>query len=109
MINKVFLIGNLGNDVELQYTQSGVAVANFNIATSEKWKDKNTGEQQQQTEWHRIVAWNQLAEVCNEHLRKGSSVYIEGKITYRKWKDNNDNEKQVTEIQAREVKFLGGK
>jgi single-strand DNA-binding protein len=105
MINKVILIGNLGADPELRYTQSGVAVASFNVATSERWKDKD-GQQQEQTEWHRIVAWRQLAEICNEYLHKGSRVYIEGKLQTRKWQDQNGNDRYTTEIVAREMKML---
>lgn len=105
MINRVILIGHLGNDVELKYTGSGVPVCNFNIATSEKWKGSD-GELQEKTEWHKIIAWKQLAETCNEHLKKGSRVYIEGKITTRKWQDDSGQERMVTEIQAQQVKFL---
>jgi len=109
MINKVILIGNLGSDPELKYTGSGVPVCSFNVATSEKWKDKNTGELQQQTEWHRIVVWKQQAEACGEHLKKGASVYIEGKLQYKKWQDKDGNDRITAEIQAREVKFLSNK
>jgi len=105
MINKVILIGNLGADPELRYTQSGTPVATFNIATTERWKDKD-GNQQEQTEWHRIVAWRRLAEICGEYLNKGSRVYIEGKLQTRKWQDQNGNDRYTTEIIAREMKML---
>lgn len=105
MVNRVTLIGHLGNDVELKYTQNGVAVASFNIATTEKWKG-SSGDLQERTEWHRIVAWKQLAETCSEHLKKGSKVYIDGKISTRKWQDDSGQERTITEIQAQQVKFL---
>jgi single-strand DNA-binding protein len=85
MINKAILIGNLGRDPEVRYTPDGSAVANFTIATSERWKDKNTGEMQERTEWHRIVAWRKLGEICGEYLSKGKQVYIEGRIQTRSW------------------------
>jgi single-strand DNA-binding protein len=105
MINKAILIGNLGADPEIRYTQSGDAVASFTLATSERWKGKD-GQMQEQTEWHRIVAWRRLAEICGEYLSKGSRVYIEGKIQTRKWQDQNGNDKYTTEIVAREMKML---
>jgi len=105
MINKVILIGNLGADPELRFTQSGTPVATFNVATTERWKDKD-GNQQEQTEWHRIVAWRRLAEICGEYLNKGSRVYIEGKLQTRKWQDQNGNDRYTTEIVAREMKML---
>ncbi|WP_319548315.1 single-stranded DNA-binding protein [Desulfogranum marinum] len=105
MINKAILIGNLGADPEIRYTQSGDAVASFTVATSERWKGKD-GQMQEQTEWHRIVAWRRLAEICGEYLSKGSRVYIEGKIQTRKWQDQNGNDKYTTEIVAREMKML---
>ena len=108
MLNKVMLIGNLGKDPEVKYTQSGTAVAAFNVATMEQWKDKD-GKKQESTEWHRVVAWGKLAEICGEYLQKGSKVYIEGKILTRKWKDQNGNDKFTTEIQAREMKMLSPK
>ena len=88
MINKVILIGNLGKDPEIRYTQSGAAVVNFSIATTERWKGQD-GQQQEQTEWHNIVAWKRLAEICSEFLSKGSKVYIEGKLQTRKWQDKD--------------------
>ncbi|MDU9049412.1 MAG: single-stranded DNA-binding protein [Candidatus Electrothrix sp. Rat3] len=105
MINKVILIGNLGADPELRYTQSGVAVASFNVATSRRWKDKE-GQQQEETEWHRIVAWQRLGEVCNEYLHKGSKVYVEGRLQTRKWQDQNGNDRYTTEIIASDIQFL---
>ncbi|XCN73093.1 MAG: single-stranded DNA-binding protein [Candidatus Electrothrix aestuarii] len=105
MINKVILIGNLGADPELRYTQSGVAVANFRVATTERWKGQD-GQMQEQTEWHTIVAWQRLGEICNEYLHKGSKVYIEGKLQTRKWQDQNGNDRYTTEIIAREMKML---
>ena len=105
MINKVMLIGNLGADPEIRYTQSGAPVASFNVATTERWKGKD-GQMQEQTEWHRIVAWQRLAEICGEYLSKGARVYIEGKLQTRKWQDQSGNDKYTTEIVAREMKML---
>ncbi len=105
MINKVILIGNLGADPEIRYTQSGTPVVNFRIATTERWKDKD-GQQQEQTEWHSIVAWKRLAEICGEYLAKGSKVYIEGKLQTRKWQDQNGNDRYTTEIIAKDMKML---
>ena len=105
MINKAIIVGNLGADPEIRYTQSGSAVATFNVATTERWRDQE-GNQQESTEWHRIVAWRKLAEICGEYLRKGSRVYIEGKIQTRKWQDQSGNDRYTTEIVAREMKML---
>ncbi len=105
MINKVILIGNLGADPEIRYTQSGTPVASFSVATTERWKGHD-GQQQEQTEWHRIVAWQRLAEICGEYLSKGSRVFIEGKLQTRKWQDKNGNDQYTTEIIAREMKML---
>lgn len=105
MINKAILIGNLGADPEIRYTQSGTPVTTFNVATTERWKDKS-GEQQEHTEWHRIVTWQRLAEICSEYLSKGTKVYIEGRIQTRKWQDQNGNDRYTTEIVAREMKIL---
>ncbi len=105
MINKAILIGNLGADPEIRYTQNGTQVATFRIATTERWKGQD-GQMQESTEWHRIVAWSKLAEICGEYLNKGSRVYIEGKIQTRKWQDQNGNDKYTTEIIAREMKML---
>ena len=105
MINKVILIGNLGSDPEIRYTQTGTPVANFRIATTEVWK-KQDGTKEEQTEWHRIVAFKRLAEICGEYLSKGSKVYIEGKLQTRKWEDRDGNTRYTTEIVAREMKML---
>lgn len=105
MINKAIIVGNLGADPEIRYTQSGAPVATFNVATTERWKDQS-GNQQESTEWHRVVAWRKLAETCGEYLHKGSKVYIEGKIQTRKWQDKNGNDRWTTEIIAREMKML---
>ena len=107
MLNKTMLIGNLGADVETRYTQSKTAVANFRLATTERWKDAQ-GNQQEATEWHRIVTFGRLAEICGEYLAKGSRVYIEGRLQTRKWDDSDGNARYTTEIIAREMKMLGG-
>jgi single-strand DNA-binding protein len=106
-INKVILIGNLGADPEVRYTPSGVAVAQFNIATSEEWKDKDSGEKRERTEWHRIVAWRRLGEICGEYLSKGQQVYVEGRIQTNTWEDKEGNKRYTTEIIANTVQFLG--
>ena len=108
MLNKAILIGNLGADPEIRYTQSGTQVATFRIATTERWKGQD-GQMQESTEWHRIVAYKRLAEICGEYLNKGSKVYIEGKIQTRKWQDQSGNDKYTTEIIAREMKMLSPK
>lgn len=105
MVNKVILIGNLGADPEIRYSQTGTPVANFRIATTEVWK-KQDGSKEEQTEWHRIVAFKRLAEICGEYLAKGSKVYIEGKLQTRKWEDRDGNTRYTTEIVAREMKML---
>ncbi|HGA3038675.1 TPA: single-stranded DNA-binding protein [Serratia marcescens] len=97
-INKAIIIGNLGKDPEVRYTQNGGAIANLTIATSESWRDKQSGEQKEKTEWHRVVLFGKLAEVAGEYLRKGSQVYIEGKLTTRKWEDQAGVERYTTEI-----------
>jgi single-strand DNA-binding protein len=107
-VNKVILIGNLGRDPEVRYMPSGDAVANLNIATTEKWKDKN-GEQQEQTEWHRVAFFGRQAEICGEYLRKGSQVYIEGRLQTRKWTDKDGNERYTTEIRGDRMQMLGGR
>jgi len=104
MVNKVILIGNLGADPEVRYSQNGTAVANFRIATTETWKKE--GEKEEQTEWHRIVTFARLAEICGEYLSKGSRVYIEGRLQTRKWEDRDGNSRYTTEIVAREMKML---
>ena len=106
-VNKVIIVGNLGRDPEIKYTQSNVPVANFSVATSESWKDKATGEWQEKTEWHRIVAWRHLAERAEKYLRKGKQVYIEGKIETRKWQGQDGQDRYTTEIVAREMQLLG--
>ena len=106
-VNKVILIGRLGADPEVRYTPSGVAVANFSIATSEEWKDKNTGEKKEQTEWHKIVAWRRLGEICGEYLQKGRQVYIEGRLQTRSWEDKEGNKRWTTEILALNMQMLG--
>ncbi len=105
-VNKVILIGNLGKDPELRYTPSGVPVATFTLATTEEWRDKNTGEKQEHTEWHRIVAWRRLGEICGEYLHKGSKVYIEGKLRTRAWEDKDGNTRYTTEIVAQTLQIL---
>jgi len=108
-LNKVMIIGNLGRDPEIKYTGNNVPVANFTVATSETWKDKNTGEKKESTEWHRVVAWRHLAELAEKYLHKGSKVYIEGKIETRKWTDKGGADRDTTEIIARELQFLDSK
>lgn len=107
-LNKTMLIGRLGADPELRHTQSGDAVCNFTMATSEKWKGKD-GEMQEKTEWHRIVAWKKVAEICDKYLSKGKQVYIEGRLQTRKWEDKDGNKRYTTEIVANQVVFLGNK
>jgi len=105
-VNKVILVGNLGKDPELRYTPAGVAVATFSLATSERFKDKS-GEMQEKTEWHNIVAWRQLAEICGKYLHKGKQVYIEGKIQTRSYDDRDGNKRYMTEIVADQMQMLG--
>ena len=107
-INKVILIGNLGRDPELRYTQNGQPVANFSLATSEQWTDKNSGEKVEKTEWHRIVVWGRSAEHCSKYLSKGRTVYIEGRLQTRDWEDKEGQKRSTTEINAQTVQFLGG-
>ena len=107
MLNKTMLIGNLGADVETRSTKAQVAVATFRIATTERWKDSQ-GNPQESTEWHRIVAFGRLAEICSEYLTKGSRVYVEGRLQTRKWQDEKGTTRFTTEIIAREMKMLGG-
>ena len=108
-INKVILVGNLGKDPEMRATQSGAAIANITVATSESWKDKQTGEKKEQTEWHRVVFFNRLAEVVGQYLKKGSQVYIEGRLQTRKWQDKEGQDRYTTEIVASEMQMLGGR
>ncbi len=108
-INKVIIVGNLGGDPETRYMPSGAAVTNLTVATNESWKDKQTGEQKERTEWHKVAMFNRLAEIAAEYLRKGSQVYIEGKLRTRKWQDQNGNDRWTTEIIADEMQMLGGR
>ena len=105
-VNKVILLGNLGRDPELRYTQGGQAVANFTLATSENWNDKN-GERVERTEWHRVVVWGRVAELCSQYLSKGRSVYLEGRIQTREWEDKEGQKRYTTEVNAQTVQFLG--
>ncbi len=106
-INKVILVGNLGADPEVRYTPNGRAVANFRIATTEEWKDRETGEKQTRTEWHKIVAFGRLGEICGEYLHKGKQVYIEGKLQTEEWEDRDGNKRWTTKVIAREMQMLG--
>jgi single-strand DNA-binding protein len=108
-INKVILIGNLGADPETRAMPSGTQVANLRVATSESWRDKQSGEQQERTEWHRVALFGRLAEIAGEYLRKGSQVYIEGSLRTRKWQDKQGNERYSTEIVGNELQMLGGR
>ena len=108
-VNKVILVGNLGKDPEMKYTASGAAIANITVATSESWNDKQTGEKVEKTEWHRIVAFQRLAEIMGEYLRKGSQVYIEGKLQTRKWQDQNGQDRYSTEVVANDMQMLGAR
>jgi single-strand DNA-binding protein len=108
-INKVILVGNLGNDPEVRYSQSGMAMTSISVATSESWKDKTSGEQQERTEWHRVKFFGRLAEIAGEYLKKGSQVYIEGKLRTDKYTDKAGVEKYSTDIIADEMQMLGGK
>jgi single-strand DNA-binding protein len=105
-VNKVILIGNLGKDPEVRYMPNGNAVANITLATSESWKDKTSGEQQEKTEWHRVVMFRRLGEIAGEYLKKGSKVYIEGKLQTRKWQDSSGNDRYTTEIVADQMQML---
>jgi single-strand DNA-binding protein len=106
-VNKVILVGRLGQNPEVKYTPSGAAVANFSIATNESWVDK-AGQKQERTEWHRIVVWGKLAELCSQYLSKGRQAYIEGRLQTRQWQDKEGVTKYTTEVQAQTVQFLGG-
>ena len=107
MVNKVILVGRLGRDPELRYTPSGAAVANFSLATDERWS--SGGETQTRTEWHNIVVWSKLAEICNQYLTKGRLVFIEGRLQTRDWEDKDGNKRRTTEVVATDMKMLGGK
>lgn len=108
-VNKVILIGNLGRDPETRYMPNGEAVTNINVATSETWKDKASGEKQEKTEWHRVTFYRRLAEIAGEYLKKGSQVYIEGRLETRKWQDKEGKDRYTTEIIANEMKMLGSR
>jgi single-strand DNA-binding protein len=108
-INKVILVGNLGRDPEVRYTANNDAITNISVATTDSYKDKNTGEKKETTEWHRVVFFNRLAEIAGEYLKKGSSVYIEGRLRTRKWTDNAGVEKYTTEIIGDQMQMLGGR
>lgn len=108
-INKCILVGNLGRDPEVRYTANGGAVANITVATSEQWTDKQSGQKQEKTEWHRVVMFGRLGEIAGEYLRKGSQVYIEGKLQTRKWQDQNGQDRYTTEIVANEMQMLGSR
>ena len=108
-VNKVILVGNLGADPETRYMPNGDAVANIRLATTESWKDKASGEKKEITEWHRVVLYRKLGEIAGQYLKKGSAVYIEGRIRTRKWQDKEGQERYTTEIEANEMQMLGGK
>jgi len=108
-INKAILIGRLGRDPEIRYTTEGRAIANFSIATSDEWKDKVTGEKKERTEWHRLVVYGKLAEICGKYLSKGRQVYIEGRIQTREWEDRDKNKRTTTEIVVDQMQMLGGR
>ena len=108
-LNKVLIIGNLGADPEIKYTQAGSPVANLSVATSERWKDKNTGEQKEQVEWHRVVIFGRLAEIAEQYLKKGSKIFVEGKLQTRDWEDSEGKRRYTTEVVAREMTMLDSK
>lgn len=108
-VNKVILVGNLGKDAEIRYMPDGGAVANLSLATTDRWKDKNSGEQKESTEWHRVVIYGRLAEIAGEYCKKGGSIYIEGKLKTRKWQDQSGVDKYTTEIIADTMQLLGGR
>ena len=108
-VNKVILIGHLGRDPEVRYSPNGQAIANVNLATSESWKDRNTGEKQERTEWHRIVFFGRLAEIAGEYLKKGMQIYVGGRLQTRKWQDKDGNDRYTTEIVAADMQMLGSR
>ena len=108
-VNKVFLIGNLGRDPEVRYTQTGTAVANFTLATTDKWRDKASDEPKERTEWHRVVVWGKQAEIAGEWLRKGRQVYVEGSLQTREWTDRDGNKRYTTEIRTQSFQMLGNR
>ena len=107
-LNKVMLIGNLGNDPEIRHTNSGMAVATLSLATAESWKDRDSGETRDKTEWHRVVFFGRVAEVAEKYLKKGSQIYIEGRLQTRKWQDRDGNDRYTTEIVGNDMQMLGG-
>ncbi len=108
-VNKVILIGHLGRDAEVRYSPNGQAIANITLATSESWKDKNTGERQERTEWHRVVFFGRLAEIAGEYLKKGMQIYVGGRLQTRKWQDKDGNDRYTTEIVAADMQMLGSR
>jgi single-strand DNA-binding protein len=108
-VNKVIIVGNLGSDPDTKYMPSGSALTNLSVATTESWKDKQSGEKVEKTEWHRVVMFDRLAEIAGEYLRKGSQVYIEGQLQTRKWQDKDGNDRYSTEIRARDMQMLGSR
>ncbi|MEI2417170.1 single-stranded DNA-binding protein [Orrella sp. JC864] len=108
-VNKVIIVGNLGRDPEVRYSPEGSAICNVSIATTSQWKDKNSGEKREETEWHRVVFYNRLAEIAGEYLKKGRSVYVEGRLKTRKWTDKENIERYTTEIVADQMQMLGGR
>ena len=108
-VNKVILVGNLGADPEVRYTQAGAAVTTVSIATTDSWKDKQSGERQERTEWHRVVFFSRLAEIAGEYLKKGSQIYVEGRIQTRKWQDKDGNDRYTTEVVGNEMQMLGSR
>jgi single-strand DNA-binding protein len=108
-VNKVILVGNLGNDPEVRATSTGARIANISLATTESWTDKQTGQKQDRTEWHRVVFFNRMAEIVEQYLTKGSQVYVEGRLQTRKWQDQNGQDRYTTEIVANDMQMLGGR
>ncbi len=108
-VNKVILIGNIGSDPEVKYTPNGVPVANFSLATSESWTDKGSGQRQERTEWHRLVLWRKLAEIAGQYLKKGSKIYVEGKLQTRSWDDQSGQKRSITEIVVDSMEMLDGR
>lgn len=108
-VNKVIIVGNLGRDPEVRYSADGRPIANLNLATTESWKDRQSGDRQEKTEWHRVVLFGRLAEIANEYLRKGSQIYLEGKLQTRKWQDQSGQDRYTTEIVGQNMTMLGGR
>lgn len=107
-VNKVIVLGNLGNDPEIRYTKDGQAIASLSVATNERWKNKNTGQNEERTEWHRVSVFGRQAEICRDYLAKGRTVYVEGRLQTRKWEDKEGQTRYTTEIVAQAIKFIGG-